>query len=99
MILCVASLWIRPGGQAGFEAAYEKAQRLLVQQQGYLSHELQQSVEREHYYVLLIEWRALEDYTLGLQNSEVFLRWGELLRSHLSEPPHVEHFRTVRSLR
>ncbi len=95
MILEVASLWVRPGAQTGFEAAFEKAQRLLVGLSGYLSHELQRSVEREHYYALLIEWRTLEDHTLGFRKSSEFLRWGELLQEFLTEPPQIEHFRVV----
>lgn len=95
MILEIASLLVRPGEQAAFEAAFEKAQRLLVGLAGYLSHELQHSVEREQYYALLIEWRALEDYTLGFRKSGEFERWRELLQGFLTEAPQIEHFRAV----
>lgn len=95
MILEVASLMIRPGGQAAFEAAFEKAQRLIVGIDGYLSHELQRSIEHEHHYTLLIEWRSLEAPTLGFRKSPGFLRWRELLQEHLEVPPSIEHFQAV----
>jgi len=67
MILEVALLTVRPGTQAAFEAAFAKAQRLLAGVEGYLAHELRQSVESEQQYALLIEWCALEDPTLGFR--------------------------------
>jgi len=99
MILEVALLTVRPGTQAAFEAAFAKAQRLLAGVEGYLAHELRQSVESEQQYALLIEWCALEDPTLGFRKSREFARWRELLQGFLLEPPRVEHFRSVAALR
>ena len=93
MILEIAWLAVHPGTQATFEAAFAKAQRLLAGVEGYLSHELRQSVDCEQHYALLIEWRALEDHTLGFRKSPGFARWRELLQAHLAEPPRIEHFR------
>ncbi|HSV52368.1 MAG TPA: antibiotic biosynthesis monooxygenase [Burkholderiaceae bacterium] len=95
MILQIASLLIRRDQVPLFEAAFEKAERLLHGINGYVSHELQRSVERDDHYVLLVEWRSLEDHTLGFTKSAEFVRWHELLSGFVAELPNVEHFRPV----
>jgi len=95
MILELATFNVRPGEQRAFETAFDKAQRLLAGLDGYLSHELRRSVERDQHYALLIEWRAIEDRTLGFVRSHEFARWRELLQHHLTEKPQVEYFRAV----
>jgi len=97
MILQVASLLVRPEGQAAFEAAFAKAERLLPGLPGYLSHELQHSVDRQQHYALLIEWRAVEDCTQGFHGSLPFQRWRDLLQDHLQETPRIEFFQAVPS--
>jgi heme-degrading monooxygenase HmoA len=95
MILESASLCIVPGQQAEFERAFCKAQTLLSGMPGYISHELQRSIERDHHYLLLVEWQTLEDHTLGFRKSTQFLRWRELLGPHFHASLEVEHFARV----
>lgn len=92
----IAAFLIRPGQQHGFEAAFAKAQRLLVGMRGYLSHDLQHSVESDQSYMLLIEWQALEDTTVGFRKSNEYERWMALLRGFLVEAPNIQHFHVVR---
>jgi len=98
-VLEVATLIVRPGAQAAFEAAFEKAERLLVGLRGYLSHELQQSVGHEQHYALMIEWRSVEDGSHGRQGSLEYERWRLLLQDHLAERPSVEYFQPVAGAR
>lgn len=95
MVLELASLVVRAGEQRAFESAFEKAQRLLCGLDGYLAHELRRSVDREQHYLLLVEWRALEDRTLGFHRSHEHVRWRDLLQDFLAERPQIEFFRTV----
>lgn len=95
MILEVATFAVQPGHEAAFEQAVDKAQRLLPGLAGYLSHELRRSVEREQLYALLIEWRAVDDRTLGFARSLAHQRWRELLQGHLAENPQVEFYQAV----
>lgn len=95
MVLVLASLLVHPGQQAAFEAAFEKAQRVIRDVAGYQSHELRRSLERDHHYALLIEWRTLEHHTLGFAKSSEFARWHELMQGHLIEPPQLEYFAAV----
>jgi heme-degrading monooxygenase HmoA len=96
MILEVASLTVRPGDEAAFERSFARAAPLLCEAAGYVSHELQRSVERQHHYVLLVEWRRLEDHTLGFVRSRAYERLREVLQVYLQVAPDVEHFRAVR---
>lgn len=95
MILAVAMLTIRPGQEAAFERAFAKAQRLIADAPGYLSHELRRSLERDHHYALLVEWRRVEDHAPGFTRSGAYERLRNLLSDHLSGPPDVEYFGAI----
>ena len=99
MILQVASLMVRPGEQAAFERAFSRAEPLFRDAAGYLSHELRRSVENEHHYALLIEWRRLEDHTMGFLRSHASERLRALLQGFLLTAPDVEHFQAVPAAR
>ena len=46
-------------------------------------------------YLLLVQWRCLEDHTEGFRGSAEYQRWRDLLH-HFYEPfPTVEHFTPV----
>ena len=95
MILQVASLMVRPGREAAFEQAFAKVEPILRDADGYLSHELRRSVENAQHYALLVEWRRIEDHTLGFVKSLAFERVRSLLHGFLESAPEVEHFRAV----
>lgn len=95
MVLEHVSLVVRPGEERDFESAFKKAERLLLGLRGYLAHELRRSVDREQHYLLLIEWSAIEDRTLGFTRSHEHVRWRDLLQSFLTERPQVEFFAAV----
>lgn len=95
MVLEHVSLVVRSGEQLAFEAAFRKAERLLAGLRGYLAHELRRSVDRKQHYLLLIEWRSIEDRTLGFARSHDHVRWRDLLQEFLAERPQVEYFGSV----
>ena len=68
MILEVAILNVLAGQESEFEAAFADAQRYLRSIDGYLSHELRHCVEVSNRYILLVQWRKLEDHTEGFRN-------------------------------
>lgn len=92
MILEIVSLRVRPGEQAAFERAFQKARRLLPGVEGYESHELRRSLDPDHAYVLLTEWRAIESATLGFRKSREFARWHELLATFVESAPQIGYF-------
>ena len=95
MILEVAPLQVRAEQAAQFEAAFLKAQRIIVSMPGYLSHELQRCLERSNEYVLLVRWVSLEAHEVGFRGSPGYQEWKQLLH-HFYEPfPVVSHYQVV----
>ncbi len=92
MILEIATLQIKPGHTAAFELAFSEAAQIITKSPGYISHELQRGIERDHGYVLLVRWRTLDDHTIGFRQSEPYQRWRALLHHFYDPFPTVEHF-------
>ena len=95
MILEVATLDVKPGQTTAFEAAFARAQKIIFSMSGYVSHQLQKCIEKPDRYILLVNWQALEDHTVGFRESEKYQEWRDLLH-HFYEPfPEVEHYTSV----
>ncbi len=92
MILEIASFKIQPGQSAGFEAAFIQASKVIAAATGYVSHQLQRSVDVEHHYVLLVQWQTLADHMVGFRESPLFVEWRKLLGPFFAAPPEVEHY-------
>jgi heme-degrading monooxygenase HmoA len=95
MILEAAVLNVRSGETAAFEQAFAEAQAIVSSMDGYISHELQRCLETPGKYLLLVEWRSLEDHTVGFRQSAGYLEWKRLLHHFYDPFPTVEHFETV----
>ena len=95
MIVESALISIRPGSEPDFEAAYAAAVGFLTASGGYIAHELRRSIEAPNRYLLTVQWRMLEDHTLGFRGSPAFTSWRALLGPFFAEPPAVEHFRDL----
>ena len=67
MILEMAVLNVVPGQEADFEAAFGRAKRLIAPMKGFGSLQLQRCVEHRSRYLLLVQWEALEDHTVGFR--------------------------------
>jgi heme-degrading monooxygenase HmoA len=92
MILERAVLTITSGSERDFEAALEQATELVSQAAGFRSLRLARGIEQPSTYLLLIEWDTLEDHTVGFRQSELFVRWRELIAPYFAADPQVEHF-------
>jgi len=95
MILEVAFLQVKSGRELEFEAAFRAASPLIAVQNGYLGHSLQRCLEQSGKYLLLVEWEALEDHTVGFRGSGEYLEWKALLHHFYDPFPLVEHFEKV----
>lgn len=91
-VLEVAVLNVRPGQEAGFEAAFGKARHIISAAPGYIRHELQRCIEKPNQYILLVQWRSLKDHTEGFRGSESYAEWKKLLHHFYSPFPTVEHY-------
>ena len=95
MILEVAALFIKPGKADEFERDFAVAGEYISSIKGYRGHRLQKCLEQGNKYILLVEWEKIEDHTIGFRQSEVYLKWKDLLHHYYDPFPIVEHFETV----
>lgn len=95
MILELASFHIKPGEAGNFEAAYLQASLVIAAAKGYLSHQLQRSVDVENHYMLLVQWQTRDDHMVGFRESPLFVEWRRLLGPYFAGTPEVEHYQQV----
>ena len=92
MILEVAHLDVRTGHEAAFETAFSEAKTVIASMPGFVSLELQRCIETTNRYLLLVQWRSLEDHTVGFRTSPEYQRWKALLHHFYDPFPTVEHY-------
>ena len=95
MILESASLQVRPGQSAAFEAAFAAAQRIISSMPGYRSHELQRCLEREGHYLLLVRWDSVAAHEEGFRKSPRYQEWRTLLHHFYDPFPTVLHYEAI----
>jgi heme-degrading monooxygenase HmoA len=95
MILEVAILDVRNGHEERFEAAFKQASGIISAMDGYVSHHLQRCLEKNNRYILLVNWRTLEDHTIGFRESDQYQDWKKLLHHFYDPFPIVEHYEAV----
>lgn len=93
MILEVATLNIKPGLSEAFEVNFNKAQNIIASMKGYISHQLKKCIEEEDKYILLVNWKTIEDHEIGFRKSEAYQEWKALLHHFYDPFPTVEHYK------
>ncbi|MDB6040699.1 MAG: hypothetical protein JWM99_4540 [Verrucomicrobiales bacterium] len=88
----VAILNVRAAACDEFEAALLEASGIIASMPGYISHELRRCVQVSNRYILLVQWRCLEDHTVGFRQSPDYQRWRTLLHHFYDPFPTVEHY-------
>jgi len=92
MILEIAILNVRAGEEAAFEAAMRSARPLIEASPGFGKLELRRCVETPSRYLLLVDWRTVEDHTIGFRQSDRYQEWRKLLHHFYDPFPTVEHY-------
>jgi heme-degrading monooxygenase HmoA len=95
VILEVAFLKVRGGQTESFEHAFGIAQHIISAMPGYVSHQLHRCMEQPYKYLLLVQWRRVEDHTTGFRQSLEYQEWKRLLHHFYDPFPTVEHFEAV----
>jgi heme-degrading monooxygenase HmoA len=95
MILEVATLDVKPGQEADFERAMAQARPLIAATPGFRGLTLRRCIERPNRYLLLVDWNALEDHTVGFRGSDRYQEWRRLLHHFYDPFPTVEHYSDV----
>lgn len=93
MILEVADIRIRPGEQAAFEEAIQRGLDTVASRaDGFVRARVHRGIESPERYLLHIEWRTLEDHTVGFRQGPLFPEWRAIVGPFFAAPPAVEHF-------
>ncbi|QLE00371.1 antibiotic biosynthesis monooxygenase [Galbibacter sp. BG1] len=95
MITEAAYLSVIQGKEKAFEEDFKKASKYISSIDGYIKHSLLKCIERESTYLLIVEWKSLEDHTIGFRKSKEYLEWKKLLHHYYDPFPSVEHFETI----
>jgi len=95
MVLESALLHVKPGQEAAFEAAFGEARHIIGAMQGFISLTLSRCVEKPNDYLLLVQWRTLEDHTIGFRQSAEYQCWRALLHHFYDPMPEVLHHTLV----
>jgi len=95
MITEIALLKIRRGQSAAFEEAFAQAQAIIESMDGYIQHELQQCLEKNDKYLLIVRWSTVEDHVVGFGQSKEYIEWKKLLHHFYDPFPDVEHYKRI----
>jgi len=91
----IAQIDVKPGDEAAFEAAVEKAVPLFKSARGCKGMQLQRGVEQPSRYRLVVDWETVENHTVDFRGSENFQEWRRLVGVFFASPPVVEHCHRV----
>ena len=92
MILEQAILNVKPGETAAYEAALKQALPLIAVTPGFIRFAVRPCLEKAGCYLLLVEWKKLEDHTAGFRGSERYVKWKDILHPFYAPFPEVLHF-------
>lgn len=95
MITEIATIRVRDGADAAFEAAVNEAVSVFERAKGWRGLTLMKCVEEPNLYDVVIRWDTLEDHTVTFRNSELFSQWRALVGPHFAEPPSVKHYSQI----
>ena len=93
MILEVAILNIKKGQSEAFEKAFSSAENIISSMNGYINHQLKKCIEETDKYIILINWRTLEDHEIGFRKSDKYQQWKTLLHHYYEPFPTVQHYK------
>ncbi len=91
MVYEIATLDIKEGSEAAFEAAVKEAAPYFQKSRGCRGMALERCVETPSRYYLVVTWDSVEDHMVHFRNSPEFQEWRRLAGPHFANPPSVEH--------
>jgi heme-degrading monooxygenase HmoA len=95
MIHEIATIQVKPGAHAEFEAAIAASIPLFKRSRGCQSLRLERSIEQPDSYKVVIGWATLEDHTRHFVESEELQEFRRLAGGFVAGPAHVEHVELV----
>ena len=95
MVLEVALIFVRPGSEDDFIAAYRGARDILVGTPGCHAVRMTRGVESPSRFVLLVEWDSVQAHEENFRATDRFGAWRGAIGPYFAQPPQVEHLRDV----
>jgi quinol monooxygenase YgiN len=93
MILESAEIKVTPENFQAFEQAINLAvETVLTQAQGFIKFQLHRGIEKADTYMFHIYWENLEDHTVGFRESELFVKWREIIGPYFAATPEINHW-------
>ena len=93
MVLEVAILNIKEGLSEEFERIFKKASLIISSMKGYISHQLKKCIEHENQFILLVQWKILENHDIGFIKSPEYQDCKILLHQFYEPFPEVLHYK------
>lgn len=90
MLLEIITLAVQSSRTEEFAQAFHAGQSTLGLEPGYLSHELQRSLDDPDHYLLLIEWQDRP-----ARPAQRLTPWWQCLQAFLAQAPTSQHYRPV----
>ena len=87
-----ALLHVKPGDEDAFERTMGAALPLMSATDGFEWVEVRRCLENPRMYLLLVQWKRLEDHTEGFRGSARYAEWRKLLHHFYDPFPEVVHF-------
>jgi heme-degrading monooxygenase HmoA len=95
MVYEIATIQVKPGVHAEFEAAIAAAVPLFQRSRGCQSLRLERSIEQPDSYKLVIGWATLDDHTVHFRESVELQEFRKLAGGFVAGPSHMEHVQVV----
>ncbi len=95
MILEIATITVKAGQEAEFEAGVTKSKALFARAKGNHGLELHKSFEHPLRYRLMIEWDTVENHMKDFRESADYQEWRKLVGHTFDGPVEVEHTHVV----
>ena len=93
MILEVAILNIKKGQSESFEKAFSRVENIISSMKGYINHHLKKCIEENDKYILLVNWKTIEDHEIGFRKSKEYQQWKLVLHPFYQPFPTVQHYK------
>lgn len=95
MITEMAQIAVKAGTNEQFEAGVAAAAPLFRRARGCRAMRLERGIEDPQSYLLLVEWKTLEDHEVHFRQSADFQQWRRLVGGYFAAPPQVTHTRAA----
>jgi quinol monooxygenase YgiN len=92
MILEIAEFTAAPGKAEAFAEGIERGLAVIRRAEGCLSSRASRSLEDPDIFVLLNEWRALEDHLDTFRNGPLFAEYRSHINGLFVDQPRIKHY-------